>query len=128
MGSGFVPGGGVALLEARSALKGPFAEDAPLEKRAAYQILTRALEEPLRTILSNAGLDLEEWIGPVRQAGAGMGVDVKAQKLTGMVAAGILDSTRVVKAALHSAVATAALALTVDVLVHRRNPPQTDNP
>jgi len=128
MGGGFVPGGGVALRECQCVLQGPFAENDPLEKRAAFRILARALEEPVRTILSNAGMELEEWIGPVRQAGPGMGVDIRTQKLTGMVAAGILDSAAVLKAALHSAVSTAALALTVDVLVHRRNPPQSNTP
>jgi len=128
IGCGFVPGGGVALLECQSALKGCFEDSDPLEKRAAFRILAFALEEPLRTILTNAGMDLEAWIGPVRQSGSGMGVDVRTQKLTGMVAAGILDSAGVVKAALQSAVTTAALALTLDVLVHRRNPPQSNTP
>lgn len=128
IGCGFVPGGGVALLECQQALKGPFEENDPLEKRAAYRILVRALEEPLRTILTNAGLDLEEWIGPLRQAGPGMGVDIRTHKLVGMVAVGILDSAGVVKSALQCAVSTAALALTVDVLVHRRNPPQSNTP
>ena len=73
MGCGFVPGGGVALLACQAALQGPFDENAPLEKRAAFRILARALEEPLRTILTNAGMELEEWIGPIRQAGAGDG-------------------------------------------------------
>ncbi len=128
MSSGFVPGGGVAFLACQGALKKAFAENDPLEKRAAFQILSRALEEPLRTLLTNAGMELEDWIGPVRQADPGIGVDIRTQKLTGMVAAGILDSAAVLKAALQSAVSTAALALTVDVLVHRRNPPQSDKP
>lgn len=128
MGCGFVPGGGVALLACQHALKAPLEENAPIEKQAAFRILSRALEEPLRTILTNAGMELEDWIGPVRQAEPGMGVDIRSQKLTDMVAAGILDSAAVVKAAVQSAVSTAALALTVDVLVHRRNPPQSDTP
>ena len=126
--SGFVPGGGVALLGCRSVLNGPFENNDPLEKRAAFRILSRALEEPLRTILSNAGMELEDWIGTVRLAGPGIGIDVRTHKLTEMVKAGILDSAAVVKASLQSAVSTAALALTVDVLIHRSNPPQSANP
>ena len=49
MGSGFVSGGGVALLGCQSVLNGPFEENDPLEKRAAFRILSRALEEPMRT-------------------------------------------------------------------------------
>ncbi len=73
LGSGFVPGGGAAYLACQAALQGPFGEDDPLEKRAAYRILSRALEEPVRALLVNAGLDLEEWLGPLRQAACGAG-------------------------------------------------------
>ena len=64
MGSGFVPGGGLALLGCQSVLNGPFEENDPLEKRAAFRILSRALEEPMRTILINSGLELEDWLVP----------------------------------------------------------------
>lgn len=128
LGSGFVPGGGAAYLACQAALKPSFGEDDPLEKRAAYRILSRALEEPVRALLVNAGLELEEWLGPLRQAGCGSGLDVRTQKICDLTEAGVLDSAAVARAVLQSAVSTAALALTVDVLVHHRNPPQSSNP
>lgn len=126
--SGFVPGGGVAYLACQARLKEAIGENDPLEKRTAYRILARALEEPFRTILTNSGLEIEDWLGPVRQAGCGVGVDVRTCKLDDMVSAGIIDSAAVAKEVCHKAVTTAAMALTLDVLVHRRNPPKSNEP
>jgi chaperonin GroEL len=128
IGSGLLPGGGAALLDCREALKGPSGAKEPIEKRAAYRILSRALEEPFRIILSNAGLEPQDWLAELRWVGPGHGVDVRSGRMVNMVEAGILDSAAVIKAALHSAVSTAALALTIDVLVHRRIVPVSANP
>ena len=128
IGSGLLPGGGVALLDCRQALKRPSGSKEPIEKRAAYRILSRALEEPLRTILSNAGLEPQDWLAELRLVGPGHGVDVRSGQMVNVVEAGLLDSAEVIKAALHSAISTAALALTIDVLVHRRIVPESVNP
>lgn len=128
LGSGFVAGGGVAYWNCRSALQSPLRADDPLEKRAAFRILARALEEPLRTLLVNAGLELEDWLGPLKRAKPGWGIDLRTKTLGDMAATGVIDSAAVVKSVLQSAVSTAALALTVDVMVHHRNPPQSDQP
>ncbi len=128
LGGGLLPGGGVALLDCRRELKREDDGNEPLEKRVARQILSRALEEPFRAILSNAGLEPQDWLARLNLAGSGHGADVRSGRMVNMAEAGILDSTEVVKSALHSAVSTAALALTVDVFVHRRIVPVAAKP
>ncbi|MFO7167855.1 MAG: chaperonin GroEL [Chloroflexota bacterium] len=122
IGKGVVPGGGVALLGCRAPLRRLAEQAADLDERMAYQILMRALEEPTRTILRNAGYDAGRWMGEIERAGPGHGLDVRTGQIVDMAAAGIIDSAGVLRAALHTAIASAALALTVEVLVHTRLP------
>lgn len=117
---GVVPGGGAALLDCQVVLAGHTAHDA--DERAAYRILRDALEMPLRCICSNAGYD-EATVAQVRLAGQGHTLDVHTGKVVPALEHGILDVTPVLKAAVHYAVSSAAQALTVDVLVHHKNPP-----
>jgi chaperonin GroEL len=126
--TGYIPGGGAAYIACQARLKEAAGENDPLEKRAAYRILARALEEPTRTILTNSGLEIEDWLGPIRQGRGSVGVDVCTRKLGDMVAAGILDSAAVAKAVCQNAVSTAALALTLDVFIHQRKPPVSNEP
>jgi len=118
MMEGVLPGGGAALLACRPALRERLAESSDADERAAYRILIGALEEPFRTIVSNAGHDASDVMAEVRLAGAGYGFDVTSGKVVDMVQAGIYDAAMVLKAAVYGALTTAALALTVDVLVH----------
>jgi chaperonin GroEL len=122
IGKGVLPGGGVALLACRPALQRLAEQSDDSDTRAAYQILIRALEEPTRTILRNAGYDAGPWMDRIDRAGAGYGLDVRSGEIVEMAAAGIIDSAGVLIAAVHEAVASAALALTVDVLVHKKRP------
>lgn len=122
---GVLPGGGVALLACRPALQKLLDQSTDADERAAYRILIRALEEPIRTILTNAGYDASEVMAEIKRAGPGYGFDVRSGKIVNAVEAGILDAAAVQKEAMHSAIAGAALALTVDVLVQRRYPPQS---
>lgn len=126
--SGGVPGGGVVYMGCQERLKNAIRQDDPLEKRAAFRILARAMEEPLRAIFANSGLEIEDWLGLVRQASPGIGVDVRTRQLVDMVDAGIIDSAAVVREVCHKAINTAALALTLDVLIHRSNPPKNTEP
>lgn len=126
--SGGVPGGGVVYLGCQERLKNAIRQDDPLEKRAAFRILDRAMEEPLRAIFANSGLEIEDWLGIVRQASPGIGVDVRTRQLVDMVDAGIIDSAAVAREVCHKAINTAALALTLDVLIHRSNPPKNTEP
>jgi chaperonin GroEL len=119
---GVVPGGGVSLLACRPALRERLDRSADPDERAAYRILIKALEEPIRTILTNAGYDASEVMAEVKRADAGYGFNVRSGQIVDMAKAGINDAASVQKAVVHSAVASAALALTIDVLVHRKTP------
>lgn len=120
---GVLPGGGVALLECIPALEEHARAAAATEERAAYQILRVACQAPARTLLENAGLDPSEILPDIGRHGQGF--DVVAGQLVNMRQAGILDSAAVMRAAASGAIRSAALALTIDVLVHRANPPDS---
>ena len=117
---GVVAGGGIALLACRPLLQQRARQALDLDERAAYSILAKALGEPARVILDNAGLDSHEILAQVRQAGPRKGYDIDRGEIVDMVDAGICDSAAVVREAVFSAVHGAALALTTDVLVHRK--------
>jgi len=119
---GVVPGGGVSLLACRPALQRMVDQSTDPDEHAAYRILIKALEEPIRTILTNAGHNASEVMAEIKRAGAGYGFDVRSRQVVDMVQAGIFDAASVQKAAVHSAIAGAALALTVDVLIHHKKP------
>jgi chaperonin GroEL len=123
---GVVPGGGAALLAARPALDGlPAARD---EQRAAYKILARALEEPMRTIARNAGAQPDIVLEKVKGCPAGFGYDARALQIVDTRQAGILDSAQVLKTALEIAVRGAAMILTTDVIVHHKQPKESLEP
>jgi len=117
---GVLPGGGAALLACKPVLDEMAAHADVLEERVACQVLSRALEEPARTILLNAGYDPSVYLAHIAQAGSGFGFDVRTAQVVDMVKAGIFDSAGVLLEALWGAVSSAALALTVDSLVHKK--------
>jgi chaperonin GroEL len=121
---GVVPGGGVALLACKHPLQEKLRQAQDTDERAAYSILLKAIEAPIRTLLDNAGYDPGEILGEVVKAGPGYGFDVVHRQIVDMAQAGLYDTASVVKAIVQSATRGAALALTVDVLVHRKNPPE----
>jgi chaperonin GroEL len=122
---GVVPGGGVSLLACRAALQEMLDQSTDPDERAAYGILIKALEEPIRTILTNAGYDASEVMAEMKRADVGYGFDVRSGQIVDMAKAGIFDAASVQKAAVHSAIASAALALTIDVLIHRKTPKES---
>jgi chaperonin GroEL len=119
---GTVPGGGVALLACRPAMQRMAAQSGDEDEKFAYTTLARALEEPARVIIQNAGGDPDVIIDRIDKAGAGQGFDVRAEKIADMAGVGIVDAASVTMAAVHSAFASAALALTVDTLIHHKKP------
>ena len=121
---GIVPGGGVALLACQPALQARLDQSADPDARAAYRILLETMEAPARTIAANAGFDPSHAMAHVKLAGPGHGFDVVSGQVTDMTQTGIFDATSVQKAAVYSAIASAGLALTVDVLVHRQEQPE----
>ncbi len=119
---GVVPGGGIALLECRQALQDHLQQVTDADERAAYEILVKAAEAPLRTIAENAGYDACDVMSDLRLAGPGHGLDVVRDEIVSIEASKLFDPAGVVKAALFGAVKTAAMALTVDVIVHHAQP------
>ncbi len=121
---GTVPGGGVALFSCRTALDITCAD---MERRAANRILYAALETPLRAICHNAGFDGAK-IAELDGAPSGFGLDMRSGQICNMRGAGIIDLASVQKMAMRSAVSGAAMALTIDVLLHHENPPASYDP
>ncbi|NOZ73142.1 MAG: hypothetical protein GXP38_14760 [Chloroflexi bacterium] len=121
---GVLPGAGSALLSCRSVLKEQRDAASEADARAAYEILHKAMEAPTRAIISNAGFNESDVMAELRLAGPGHIFDVLQEKIVPAATAGIYDPAGVVKAAVFTAIKTAALALTVDVLVHHAAPEQ----
>ena len=117
---GVIPGGGSVLLSCQPMLHQRMKQASSEDERAAYRILHKAMEIPARTLIENAGYDAHEVLPEIRRAGEGYGFDVLVGKVVKMTEAGIYDVTNVLTSALHGAISSAALALTVDVLVHRK--------
>jgi chaperonin GroEL len=111
---GIVPGGGVTLVNLASEIK-PTGNDS---LAAGKQLLKNALEQPFRILLSNAGINADEWLPQVKAAKQGQGVNVNdPSKLVDLKAEGIVDPTRVTKESLQNATSIAGTAMTMGALV-----------
>lgn len=114
LAEGIVPGGGVTLIDVASEVKVTGNDSVA----AGAQILQNALEQPFRILLSNAGLNADEWLPQVKKAKAGQGVDVNnPTKLVDLKTAGVVDPARVTKEALQNAVSIAGTSMTMGALV-----------
>jgi chaperonin GroEL len=112
---GIVPGGGVALLTAVSAIKlDAYAEG---DERTGALIITRALEEPIRQLADNAGLEGSVVVDKIRSAPKGHGLNVETGELEDLVKAGIIDPTMVTRSALQNAASIAKNILTTEAIV-----------
>ena len=112
---GIVPGGGVVFLRALPALENMKLEE---DEQIGVNIVRRALEEPLRLIATNAGLEGAIVIGLVRQSNKpNFGFDAAAEVYTDMIAAGIIDPAKVSRSALQNAASIAGLMLTTEALI-----------
>jgi chaperonin GroEL len=113
---GIVPGGGVTLINLTSTVTTATDDDDSVV--AGKQLLVKALEQPFRILMANAGLNADEWLPQVKSGKAGSGVDVnKPTKLVDMKAAGVVDPARVTKEAIQNAVSIAGTAMTMGALV-----------
>jgi chaperonin GroEL len=111
---GIVPGGGVALMRAAEAVKlDSFADD---EKTGA-KIVLRALEEPLRQIAHNSGLEGSVVVNDVRKAKKGHGLDAATGEIVDLVDAGVIDPAMVTRSALQNAASIAKNILTTEAIV-----------
>jgi chaperonin GroEL len=112
---GIVPGGGVALLEATSAIKlDTFVEE---DEKTGAKIVLRALEEPLRQIAENAGLEGSVVVNDVRKAKKGFGLNAATNEIVDLVAAGVIDPAMVTRSALQNAASIAKNILTTEAIV-----------
>jgi chaperonin GroEL len=112
---GIVPGGGVALLEATSAIKLDDIEEE--DEKTGAKIVLRALEEPLRQIAENAGLEGSVVVNEVRKAKKGYGLNAASNEIVDLVAAGVIDPAMVTRSALQNAASIAKNILTTEAIV-----------
>jgi chaperonin GroEL len=112
---GIVPGGGVALLRAGKALDKLTDDDRDV--MTGIKIIRRALEEPLRRIAENAGVEGAVVVGKVLESKGSKGFNAATGEYEDLVAAGIIDPTKVVRTALQNAASIAGLMLTTDAAV-----------
>jgi chaperonin GroEL len=112
---GIVPGGGVALLNAQRALNLDGFEDA--DERTGARIVRRALEEPMRQIAENAGLEGSVVVNDVRNADKGKGLNAATGEIVDLVKEGIIDPAMVTRSALQNAASIAKNILTTEAIV-----------
>ena len=112
---GIVPGGGVACIRAQAALEKLKPSDH--DEKVGVDIVRRALEEPIRQLVQNAGLEGSVVAQRVKEEKATNGFDVDSLEYTDMLQAGIIDPTKVTRLALQNAASIAGLLLTTEALV-----------
>ena len=113
---GIVPGGGVAYIRAIESLEKMKGENE--DETTGIEIIKRAIEEPLRQIAANAGLEGSVIIDTIRREGkVGYGFDAQKEVYGDMIAAGIVDPAKVTRSALQNAASVAAMVLTTESLV-----------
>ena len=111
---GIVPGGGVALLRAREAVE---KIKEPGDVQVGVNIVKRALEEPARQIIENAGLEGSVILRDLKDKGGNFGFNAQTEKTEDMFKAGIVDPAKVTKSALQNAASIAGLMLTTEALI-----------
>jgi chaperonin GroEL len=111
---GIVPGGGVALLNAQAQLE---KVDLEGDEATGARIVVRALEEPIKQIAENAGMEGGVVVEKVRSLGNGQGLNADSGEYGDMFKAGIVDATKVTRSALQNAASIAALFLTTEAVV-----------
>jgi chaperonin GroEL len=112
---GIVPGGGVALLQSSSAVSTDGDRDD--DEKTGARIVLRALEEPLRQLAENAGLEGSVVVNDVRKAKAGQGLNAATNEIVDLVAAGVIDPAMVTRSALQNAASIAKNILTTEAIV-----------
>jgi len=112
---GIVSGGGTALLRAQKAVDA--LGQLPGDEKFGVNIVRRALEEPLRIIAANAGLDASVVVNKVRDSQEGIGLDARSGEYVNMMAVGIVDPAKVTRTAIQNAASIASLLLTTEVAI-----------
>ncbi len=115
---GIVPGGGVALLRAKKALESVTSKNPDVQ--AGINIVSRALEAPIRQIVENAGVEGSIVVGKLLEKSGNYGFDAQNEEYCDMVAAGIIDPTKVVRVALQDAASVASILITTEAMIAER--------
>ena len=124
---GSVAGGGVALLNAVGSVKALLESAEDADEKTGIKIVLKALEEPVRQIAANAGLEGSVIVNAILESGkVGYGYNFAKDEYCDMAAAGILDPTKVTRSALQNAASVAAMVLTTESLVTDKPDPAAD--
>jgi chaperonin GroEL len=122
---GIVPGGGVALIRASSVLANMRVTD---DEKIGVRIVQKALEEPLRWIVSNAGAEGSVVLDKVKNGKGAFGFNAATEEYEDLVKAGIVDPTKVVRVALQNAASVAGLLLTTEAMIADKPEKKKDAP
>lgn len=121
---GIVPGGGVALLRTVHVIENLKADND--DQQVGYEIVRRAIEEPLRTISSNAGVEGSIVVQKVKDGKDNFGYNARTEKYEDLVKAGVIDPTKVTRTALENAASVAGLLLTTEAVISEK-PSENDD-
>lgn len=123
---GIVPGGGVAYIRAIESLDGVKTDNN--DEKTGVTIVRRALEEPLRQIVGNAGLEGSIIVQKVREGKADFGFNARTEVYENMLAAGVIDPTKVSRVALENAASIASMLLTTECVIADKPEPKSASP
>jgi chaperonin GroEL len=122
---GIIPGGGVAFIRALSAIESLDTENE--DQSIGVQIIRRALEEPLRQIVENAGLEGSIIVQKVKDGSGDYGFNARTEEYGGLVEQGVIDPTKVARSALENAASVASLLLTTETVIADRQDDKDDD-
>jgi chaperonin GroEL len=123
---GIMPGGGVAPLRARSVLETLKGDND--EQTAGIRIVLRALEDPLRQIVANAGVEPSVVVNTVLEGSGSFGYNAATGEYGDLIQMGVIDPTKVTRSALQNAASVAGLILTTDCMVAEVPAPKAGGP
>jgi chaperonin GroEL len=112
---GIVPGGGVALLRAKKAVNALKSSNPDIQ--AGINIVSKALEAPIRQIVENAGVEGSIVVGKLLEKDGNYGFDAQNEEYVDMVAKGIIDPAKVVRIALQDAASVSSLLITTEAMI-----------
>jgi chaperonin GroEL len=114
---GVVPGGGVALIRARQAMQARGLKDDNPDQNIGIDIVQRAMEQPLREIVANAGVEPSVVVNKVKENAGRFGYNAQTGEYGDMMEMGIIDPTKVVRVALQNAASVAGLMITTEAMI-----------
>jgi chaperonin GroEL len=122
---GVVPGGGVAYLRTVKALSTVTCED---EEKIGLKIIEKAIEAPLRTIVSNAGHEASVIVDKVKNAEGAWGFNAQTEQVEDLIKAGVIDPAKVTRSALQNAASVAGLMLTTETIIAEKPKEEKEMP